>query len=472
MTNARPRRPGAGVFFHPLEGICPYHDAVMTHASTPNSSRILLSGGRLLSPADGLDATGDVLVQDGRIVALGADVDASSIDHRIDVDGLLVCPGLVDPHVHLREPGQGAKETIATGTAAAVNGGFTSVCCMPNTTPTLDSADLVEWVDLKSREVGRCRVFVAAAATIGRRGEAIAPIHAEVAAGAVAITDDGDGIADAAMMHRILTTCASLGVPFMQHCQDPNLTRDASMHDGVVSARLGLVGWPRVAEEIMLERDLRLDRSIGARYHAQHLSSGGSVEILDHARRDGVPATGEVSPHHLLLTDEACDGFDTHAKMNPPLREERDRRALVQGVADGVITILATDHAPHTAAEKALPFEDAPLGIIGVDCALPLYAEALVASGAVDWPRLIELMTIEPARLLGLDRSGLGRLRVDGPADVTVIDPDLEWTIDAEGFASKARNSPFQGRTVRGRSVLTMVGGRIECERLGVASTT
>ncbi len=442
----------------------------MNHDTAKPSSRILLTGGRLLSPADDLDLSGDVLIEDGRIVALGQDVDAGSADHRIDADGLLVCPGLIDPHVHLREPGQGAKETIATGTAAAVNGGFTSVCCMPNTAPTIDSADQVEWVRLKSEATGRCRVFVAAAATIGRRGESIAPIHTEIAAGAVAITDDGDGIDDAAMMHRVLATCASLGVPFMQHCQDPSLTRDATMHEGVVSARLGLVGWPRVAEEIMLERDLRLNRSIGACYHAQHLSSGGSVAILDQARRDGVRATGEVSPHHLLLTDAACDGFDTNAKMNPPLREERDRQALVQGVADGVITVLATDHAPHAAAEKALPFEEAPLGIIGVDCALPLYVEALVASGAIEWPRLVELLTIEPARLLGLDRMGLGRLRPDGPADITVIDPELDWTIDVEQFASQSRNSPFHGRRVRGRAMLTMVGGRIECDRLGVAS--
>ena len=284
----------------------------------------------------------------------------------------------------------------------------------------------------------------------------------------MAFTDDGDGIADADMMRRVLRQVATLGVAFMQHCQEPTLTRGAQMHEGVVSARLGLVGWPRVAEELMLERDLRIDREVGARYHAQHLSSGNSVEIIRAAQADGVPATGEVSPHHLLLTDEACDGFDTHAKMNPPLREESDRRALVQGVADGVITVLATDHAPHTPAEKSQPFEEAPLGIIGVECALPLYAEALVASGAIDWPRLIALMTIEPARLLGLDAEGIGRLVAGGPADLTVIDPDHEWTIDASSFASKARNCPFDGRPVRGRAIMTMTGGRITCDRIAV----
>ena len=433
---------------------------------------LLLAGGRVLDPESGLDTTADVLIEDGEVVAIETTpgrLDDRATERR-DVDGLLVCPGLVDPHVHLREPGQGAKETIETGTASAVAGGFTTVCCMPNTSPTLDSVDQVDWVSMRAREKGRCRVFVAAAATLGRQGTALAPMHAMREAGAVAFTDDGDGIADAVMMRRVLQTCASLGTAFMQHCQEPTLTRGAQMHEGAVSARLGLVGWPRVAEELMLERDLRLDREIGARYHAQHLSSGGSVEILRRAQADGVPATGEVSPHHLLMTDEACDGFDTHAKMNPPLREESDRQALVQGVADGVITVLATDHAPHTEAEKAEPFEQAPLGIIGVECALPLYAEALVASGAIDWPRLIALMTIEPARLLGLDSEGIGRLQVGGPADLTVIDPTCEWTIDAAEFASKARNCPFDGRQVSGRAVLTLIGGRIACDRLQTAS--
>ena len=428
----------------------------------------LLSGGRLLDPATGLDASGDLLLRDGRVAALETEpgrIDAGDAI-RIDVEGLLVCPGLIDPHVHLREPGQAAKETIESGTRAAAAGGFSTVCCMPNTAPTLDTPDMVEWVAMRARERAACRVLVAAAATVGRRGEALAPMHAMHDSGAVAFTDDGDGIADADLMRRVLQICASLGVPFMQHCQEQTLTRGAQMHEGPTSARLGLVGWPRVAEELMLERDLRLDRSIGARYHAQHLSSGGSVEILRAARSAGVPATGEVSPHHLMLTDAAVDGFDTHAKMNPPLREESDRRALVQGVADGVITVLATDHAPHTPAEKANPFEQAPLGIIGVETALPIYVEALVSSGAIDWPRLVAMMTIEPARLLGIADAGFGGLGVGGPADVTVIDPEERWTIDADTFESRSRNCPFDDREVRGRAVLTMVAGRPRHDRL------
>ena len=431
-------------------------------------SSMLLAGGRILDPAGGLDATGDVLIRDGRVAALETTpgrIDAGDAV-RVDVDGLLVCPGLIDPHVHLREPGQGAKETIESGSRAAAAGGFSGVCCMPNTAPTLDTPDMVEWVTMRAREKAVCRVFIAAAATVGRHGEALAPMHAMQAAGAVAFTDDGDGIADADLMRKVLQTCASIGAPFMQHCQEPTLTRGAQMHEGPTSAKLGLVGWPRVAEELMLERDLRLDRSIGARYHAQHLSSGGSVDILRAAQSDGVPATGEVSPHHLLLTDAAVDGFDTHAKMNPPLREEADRLALVQGVADGVITVLATDHAPHTPAEKANPFEEAPLGIIGLETALPIYVETLVATGAIDWPRLIALMTIEPARLLGIADLGFGSLAVGSAADVTVIDPSERWTIAADDFESRSRNCPFDGREVEGRAVLTLVDGRPSHDRL------
>ena len=329
---------------------------------------------------------------------------------------------------------------------------------MPNTNPAIDSTTTFDFIRMRAQETAASRMFIVAAATEGRKGEALAPIHALTRAGAVAFSDDGDGIASADMMRHILKTCKAVDRSFMQHCQDQTLTLGASMHDGVTSARLGLVGWPRVAEEVMLERDLRLNREIGCHYHVQHISSGNSVDILRAAREAGVPATGEVSPHHLLLTDEACDGWNTNAKMNPPLREPSDIRALINGVADGVITVLATDHAPHSEAEKCVPFEYAPFGIVGIETALPLYAEALVASGAIDWPRMIAMMTIEPARLCGLDTHGLGTLRVDGPADVTVIDPELEWEICPEDSKSKSRNSPFFGRKVRGRAVLTVRG--------------
>ena len=431
-----------------------------------NPPSLVLLGGRVLDPATNFDATADLRIDNGRITAI--ETEPGRIDltdaRQIDVQGLLVCPGLVDPHVHLREPGGEGKETIATGTRAAIAGGFTTVCCMPNTIPAIDTTTTLNFIRMRAEETGHCRVFIVAAATEDRGGEALAPIQAMTRAGAVGFSDDGTGIADADMMRKILRTCRGVDRCFMQHCQDPALTTGASMHEGAVSARLGLVGWPRVAEEVMLERDLRLNREIGCRYHAQHLSSGNSVDILRTARSAGVPASGEVSPHHLLLTDEACDGWNTNAKMNPPLREASDVKALIEGVAEGVITILATDHAPHTEADKRTDFDRAAWGIIGVECALPLYAEALVHSGAIDWPRMIAMMTIEPARLCGLDTRGIGTIAANGPADITVIDPERSWTIDVEEFESKARNCPFHDRTVKGRAVMTILGGEIRCD--------
>ncbi|MFM8733088.1 MAG: dihydroorotase, partial [Phycisphaerales bacterium] len=384
----------------------------------------------------------------------------------VDCDGLLVCPGLIDPHVHLREPGGEHKETIATGTAAALAGGFSSVCCMPNTSPCLDSAPLVEFVRLRAREANHARVFVAGAATVGRAGEQLAPMAAMARAGAVAFTDDGEGIASAQVMLRVLQMAKAVGRPFMQHCQEPSLTHGAAMNSGVLQARLGHGGWPSVAEELMLQRDLMLNRAVGARYHAQHLSAAGSADLLRAARAAGQPASGEVSPHHLLLTEDACDGDRTDAKMNPPLRTARDVQALRAAVADGTIDVLATDHAPHSPAEKARDFASAPFGIIGLEHALPLYREALVDSGAIGWPRLIELMTLQPARLLGLDSMGLGTLRVGAPADVTLIDPDAAWTVDPAAGRSKSRNTPFAGRALRGRALHVFVDGD---HRLGAA---
>ncbi|MFM8873900.1 MAG: dihydroorotase [Phycisphaerales bacterium] len=410
----------------------------------------LLRGGRVLCAASGVDQTADVLLAGGRVAAVSARRgELAAGDARIvDCDGLLVCPGLIDPHVHLREPGGEHKETIATGTAAALAGGFSSVCCMPNTSPCLDSAPLVEFVRLRAREANHARVFVAGAATVGRAGEQLAPMAAMARAGAVAFTDAGEGIASAQVMLRVLQMAKAVGRPFMQHCQEPSLTHGAAMNSGVLQARLGHGGWPSVAEELMLQRDLMLNRAVGARYHAQHLSAAGSADLLRAARAAGQPASGEVSPHHLLLTEDACDGDRTDAKMNPPLRTARDVQALRAAVADGTIDVLATDHAPHSPAEKARDFASAPFGIIGLEHALPLYREALVDSGAIGWPRLIELMTLQPARLLGLDSMGLGTLRVGAPADVTLIDPDAAWTVDPAAGRSKSRNTPFSGRAL------------------------
>jgi dihydroorotase len=437
---------------------------------TPSSrvpATILIRGGRVIDPASGTDAIADVAIKDGRIAAIGRNLAKTGVGRVIDARNCIVSPGLIDPHVHLREPGQEHKETIATGAAAAAAGGFTTVCCMPNTAPALDTPELVDFVHSAAARANLSRVFAVAAATRGRKGEELTEIELMAGAGAAGISDDGDCIASAGMMSRVLSACAAAGLAFMQHCQEPTMTRGAAMHAGSVATRLGLGGWPRAAEEIIIERDVRLNRGIGARYHVQHLSSAGSVDIVRRAREERQNITAEASPHHLLLTHEACDGYNTQAKVNPPLREAADVEAVRQGVADGTLTVLATDHAPHSADEKSLPFEEAPFGFIGLETALPLYVEALITTGLIKWPRLIQLMTVEPARLCNLDRRGLGRLKAGDAADVTIIDPDLEWTIGAEPFVSRSSNTPFLGRKVRGRAIATLVAGRIVHERSG-----
>ena len=425
------------------------------------SDTILIRGGRVLDPATGMDEVCDLLIENGVITGLGAGLESTEGCTEVDASDCLVTPGLVDPHVHLREPGGEHKETIATGTASAVAGGFTTVCCMPNTSPTIDSRQTMEFIRLRARETAHCRVFMVAAATMGRLGKEIAPISSLVEAGAVGISDDGDVVADSQMMLNVLKTCAQVDRVFMQHAQDPGLTRGSSMNSGAVASKLGLIGWPKLAEELVVDRDVRMLAETGGRYHVQHVSSAGTVEILRQAQARGLAASGEASPHHLLLTDEACDGYDTSAKMNPPLRTNEDVEALRDAVADGTLSVLATDHAPHTEEEKDSDFEHAPFGIVGLDCALGLYAKALIDTGHVDWPRLVALLTIEPARLVGLEKQGIGRLEIGLPADITVIDPEMSWTIDPDEFASKGRNTPFTGVEVTGRATMTIVGGTI-----------
>jgi dihydroorotase len=426
---------------------------------------LLIVGGRVLDPASGMDQGADVAVVDGRIAAIGPKLPRSAADEVINAAGCLVTPGLIDPHVHLREPGGEHKETLATGGAAGVAGGFTTLCCMPNTIPALDTPELVHFVLSRARETSPCRIFPVPAATKGRKGEELTEIGLMARAGAVGFSDDGDCIASAGMMARVLDAVSATGLAFMQHCQEPTLTRGAAMHAGSISMRLGLGGWPRVAEEIIIERDIRLAKAAGpsCRYHVQHISSGESVDLIRRARAAGqTTVTAEASPHHLLLTHEACDGYNTLAKVNPPLREAADVEAVRRGVADGTITVLATDHAPHSADEKSLPFEDAPFGLVGLETALALYAEALVHTGLIGWPRLIQLMTIEPAKLCSLTGMGLGTLKVGGPADITVIDPNVDWTITPADLRGKSKNTPFLGRKVKGRAIATVVGGAVK----------
>lgn len=421
----------------------------------------------MIDPASEVDDQFDVLVRDGRIAAIGTDLSDAGAEETIEAEGLILAPGLIDPHVHLREPGQEERETIATGSAAAVAGGFTSVCCMPNTQPAPDTARRVRGILDRAARTARCRVFPVGAATVGRCGEAPAEIALMAREGAVGFSDDGDVVQSAGVMAAVLAETAAAGSVFMQHCQDATLTGGASMNAGPLARRLGLKGWPRAAETIIVERDIRLARGAcpaGARYHVQHISAAETVEVLRAARSDAEGAdliTGEASPHHLLLTEDACAEYDAQAKVNPPLRTHEDVEALRRGVAEGVVTVLATDHAPHTEASKQTDFASAAFGMVGLETALGLYIKALIEPDHVDWPGLIRLMTVGPAALCGLDRFGLGRARVGDPGDLTLIDSEQEWTIDPEAFLSKGRNTPFAGRRVRGRAVCTIVGGRI-----------
>ena len=429
----------------------------------------LIRGGRVIDPASGLDALADVLVHGSTIASIGEQVDAPEGAAVIDAEGCIVAPGLVDIHVHLRDPDTSGhhEETIETGTRAAASGGFSTVCCMPNTTPATDSPEVVDAILLRALEAQYARVFPVACGTLGRKGETLAPIHSLIQAGAVGISDDGDGIADSGVMAAVLKQVADCNSVFMQHCQEPTLTRGAAMNAGPLATRLGVGGWPSEAEEIMLRRDIVLNRRIGARYHAQHMTTAVAMEAIREARADGQPVTGEASPHHLLLTEDECDNWNTQAKVNPPLRTAADVQALREAVADGTITVLATDHAPHPAQSKAVDFQSASFGMSSIEICLPLYREALIDSGVIDWPRMIAMMTIEGALLTGLDTIGLGRLSAGGPADVTIIDPDTQWAVDPATFLSMGRNTPFAGRPLRGRALATFSGGRMTWNLLG-----
>jgi len=436
---------------------------------------ILIQGGRVIDPASGRDEVADVAIADGTIAAIAPAGGGKPGGPRagggkpggprgaraaevIDAAGLLVCPGLIDPHVHCREPGREGEETIATAAAAAVAGGFTTIVAMPNTDPPQDDETAIQYVLQRAAQANRARVLPAGCITKGRAGEELAEMALMQEAGAVAFTDDGEGVASTAVMHRALQYAGMIGAPLLQHCQDPALFGGA-MHSGATAVRLGLRGIPASGEEIMLRRDLELLRRTRGRYHMLHVSSAGSVELLRRAKADGLAVTAEATPHHLLLTDAACMGFDSNYKMNPPLRSADDVEALRAGVADGTIDCLASDHAPHAAEQKELEFALAPFGIISLDCALGLYAQALLRTGTLDWPSLIERMTVGPARVLG---RAIGRLEVGGPADVTVIDPKKRWTVRTDRFASKSRNCPYDGWKLRGRAVMTIVGGDVK----------
>ncbi len=426
-----------------------------------NTNEILIVNGTVLDPARKEPRQAAVRISGGKIAEVGPGLKPGNGAKVIDAASCYVTPGLIDIHVHLREPGFEAKETIATGSAAAVAGGFTTICCMPNTQPALDDATQIEFVLTQAARAGLCTVLPLGAITKGRKGAELAEMALMNEAGACGFSDDGIGVGSAAVMLKALQYVKMFDGILSQHCEEPTLS-GGPMNAGPMATRLGLGGLPAAAEELMIARDILLNERIGARYHVQHISTAGAVELVRRAKTAGQRVTTEVAPHHLLLTDEACAGYDTNTKMNPPLRTKADVEACIRGVIDGTIDCLATDHAPHTREDKELEFDKAAFGIVGLETALPLYVKALVEPGHLTWLQLIEKMTATPARVMRLE--GKGTLAVGAAADVTIIDPKASWKIDPSKFKSKSRNTPFGGWEVKGRVKKTIVGGAIVFE--------
>jgi len=422
-------------------------------------SRLLVAGGRVVDPSQELDAKLDVLLKDGVVERVGEGLRVRDAQ-RIDAKGLVVCPGFIDLHTHLREPGREDKETIATGTRAAAAGGFTAVCAMPNTHPVNDSAGITRAILEKARSEGSVRVYPIGAITRGQQGVELAEYGDLQEAGCVAVSDDGRPVASARVMRRALEYARGFGLVVIDHCEEPTLAEQACMNEGAVSTKLGLRGAPAAGEAIMVERDVLLAELTGGRVHIAHLSAAASVDAVRRGKARGVLVTAEVTPHHLFLTDAAVSeaAYDTNTKMNPPLRSEADRRAVLEGLRDGTIDCIATDHAPHTVDDKNVEYDQAAFGIVGLETAVPLCLDRLVTANVVTLPQLIALLSTRPARVLGLPG---GTLAPGSPADLTLLDLAKRRAVDPGRFESRSRNTPFAGWTLRGWPAMTIVGGRV-----------
>jgi dihydroorotase len=422
---------------------------------------VIVKGGRVVDPASGRDGAFDVVVEDGRIARIGRDLPAAGAQVIEVPADWIVAPGLIDIHVHLREPGQEHKETIATGTASAVAGGFTAVACMPNTDPINDHAGITQFILKKAAEAGLARVYPIGAVTLGSKGERLAELGEQKTAGCIAFSDDGRPVATALMMRRALEYAGMLGVPVIDHCEDPSLKGDGVAHEGYYASTLGLRGIPGAAESLMVERDVSLAELTGSHVHVAHMSARQSIRAVRAAKERGVRVTCEVTPHHFTLTDEALDGpvkYDTNLKMNPPLREPADRDAMTEGIVDGTVDVIASDHAPHHADEKMVEFDRAPFGIVGLETAVPLVFDRLVHTGLIPLRRAIELLSTNAARVMQLPG---GTLAEGEAADITIIDAGRTVMIDSAALKSRSKNTPFHGWTLRGAVMMTMVGGRV-----------
>ncbi len=423
-------------------------------------SSILIQNGRVIDPSQAMDRVTNLLIRDGRIAAYDAEPNGQDI--VIDASEKIVSPGLIDMHVHLREPGREEDETIETGTAAALAGGFTSIACVPNTEPPIDTQGTVEFVSGQAARADNCNVFVIACVSKNREGKELAEIGQLVEAGAVAFSDDGSPIHDPELMRRAFEYCLMFDKPVLNHAEVPELTEHGVMHEGLTSLILGLSGFPPAAEHVMASRDIALAEETGGRYHLMHVSTGGGVDAVRRAKQRGVRVTTEVCPHHFTLTDESLRSFDSNYKMNPPLRAKGHVKGCLDGLIDGTIDAIVTDHAPHAREKKMQELDRAPFGIVGLETALGLVITKLIEPGHLSWPDALAKMTCNPARILHLSK---GTLQIGADADVTVIDPNARWTVDPAEFRSKSANTPFAGWELTGRADVVIVGGRVKFQR-------